>query len=48
MWGVHIMDLETREDSSNAFLWLFGGLALASSLFGALLLFRRRARFVRG
>ncbi len=42
MWGIHIMDLQTREDTSNAFLWVFGGLALISSLFGTALLFRRR------
>ena len=42
MWGIHIMDLQTREDTSNPFLWLFGGLALASSLLGTTLLFRRR------
>ena len=42
MWGIHIMDLQTREDTSNPFLWLFGGLALVSTLFGAALLFRRR------
>ena len=41
-WGLHIMDLQTREDSSNAFLWLFGTLALAMALLGAALLFRRR------
>ena len=42
MWGIHIMDLQTREDTSNPFLWLFGGLALVSSLLGTTLLFRRR------
>ncbi len=42
MWGIHIMDLQTREDTSNPFLWVFGGLALVSTLFGATLLFRRR------
>lgn len=42
MWGLHIMDPRTREDSSNLFLWMFGGFALISSLFGAVLLFRRR------
>ncbi len=42
MWGIHIMDLQTREDTSNPFLWLFGGLALVSTLFGSTLLFRRR------
>ena len=42
MWGLHIMDPRTREDTSNALLWLFGGLALASGLLGSVLLFRRR------
>ena len=42
MWGIHIMDLQTREDTSNPFLWVFGGLALLSALFGTVLLFRRR------
>lgn len=42
MWGLHIMDPRTREDTSNAFLWLFGGIALASGLLGSVLLFRRR------
>ena len=42
MWGLHIMDLQTREDTSNPFLWVFGGLALITSLFGGILLFRRR------
>jgi hypothetical protein len=41
-WGLHIMDLQTREDTSNPFLWLFGTLALALSLLGSVLLFRRR------
>ncbi len=42
MWGIHIMDLQTREDTSNPFLWVFGGLALLSALLGTALLFRRR------
>ena len=42
MWGLHIMDPRTREDTSNALLWLFGGIALASGLLGSVLLFRRR------
>ncbi len=42
MWGLHIMDLQTREDTSNPFLWVFGGLSLITSLFGGILLFRRR------
>jgi hypothetical protein len=46
-WGLHIMDLQTREDTSNAFLWLFGSLALILSLIGTVLLFRRRRARVR-
>ena len=42
MWGLHIMDPRTREDTSNVFLWLFGGIALVSCVFGTTLLFRRR------
>ncbi len=43
-WGLHIMDLQTREDTSNAWLWTFGGGALVSGLFGTVLLFRRRRK----
>ncbi len=42
MWGLHIMDLETREDTSHPILILFAALALAGSLLGCALLFRRR------
>ena len=42
MWGLHIMDPRTREDTSNVLLWLFGGIALASGLLGSVLLLRRR------
>ncbi len=42
MWGLHIMDPRTREDTSNWFLWVFGAAALGSCLLGGLLLFRRR------
>ncbi|MGH6787985.1 MAG: hypothetical protein ACREBO_14245 [Novosphingobium sp.] len=41
-WGLHIMDLQTREDTSHPWLWTFGGIALVSGLFGTVLLFRRR------
>jgi len=44
MWGLHIMDLQTREDTSNVFLWLFGALALGSAAIGSTLMFRRRTR----
>lgn len=42
MWGLHIMDPRTREETSNVLLWLFGGIALTSCLLGSVLLFRRR------
>jgi len=42
MWGLHIMDLQTREDSSHPVLIGFAGLAALGSLLGCALLFRRR------
>lgn len=42
MWGLHIMDLQTREDSHNPFVIVFGLLAFIGALLGAVLLFRRR------
>ena len=42
MWGLHIMDLQTREDSHNRFVIVFGLLALFGALLGTVLLFRRR------
>jgi hypothetical protein len=42
MWGLHIMDLQTREDSHNPFVIVFGLLALLGATFGTILLFRRR------
>lgn len=41
-WGLHIMDLQTREDSHHPVLILFAALALTGSLLGTTLLFRRR------
>lgn len=41
-WGLHIMDLQTREDSHHPILILFAVLALAGTLLGTTLLFRRR------
>lgn len=37
-WGLHIMDLETREDSHNAWLVLFGALSLVATLMALVLL----------
>jgi hypothetical protein len=44
LWGLHIMDLETRENAHNPWVWTLGGLAFVSSLMGTALLFRRRRR----
>ena len=42
MWGLHIMDLQTREDAHNPFTIAFGSLAFLGGLLGFVLLFRRR------
>ena len=42
MWGLHIMDLQTREDAHNPFTIMFGTLAFLGALLGFVLLFRRR------
>ncbi|WAT17978.1 PepSY domain-containing protein [Aurantiacibacter sp. MUD11] len=42
MWGLHIMDLETREDTSHPILILFAALGVIGSLLGCVLMFRRR------
>ncbi len=42
MWGLHIMDLQTREDTHHPLLIGFAALALASCVLGLTLLFRRR------
>lgn len=44
MWGLHIMDLQGREDSHHPVLMGFAGLAFAGSMMGVVLLFRRRKR----
>ena len=47
-WGLHIMDLSEREDTSHPILILFATLSLAGALIGIILLFRRRkARIAR-
>jgi PepSY-associated TM region len=38
MWGLHIMDLEGREDSSHLLLILFAGLAVVGTVIGLILL----------
>lgn len=42
VWGLHIMDLETREDTSHPILIIFAALGVAGSLLGCILMFRRR------
>lgn len=42
MWGLHIMDLSERENTSHPVLILFAALAVVGSLFGSILMFRRR------
>lgn len=42
MWGLHIMDLSEREDTSHPILILFAALALIGALLGSILMFRRR------
>lgn len=42
MWGLHIMDLQTREDTHHPLLILFAALATCGALIGCTLLFRRR------
>ena len=42
MWGLHIMDLQTREDTSHPILIVFAFLGVVGSLLGCILLFRRR------
>lgn len=40
-WGLHIMDLSEREDTSHPALILFAALSLAGALIGCVLMFRR-------
>lgn len=42
MWGLHIMDLQTREDTSHPILILFAALGVLGSLLGTILMFRHR------
>jgi uncharacterized iron-regulated membrane protein len=42
MWGLHIMDPQTREDTHNPFVIGFAVLAVIAALLGCILLFRRR------
>nr|WP_137678054.1 PepSY domain-containing protein [Parerythrobacter lutipelagi] len=42
MWGLHIMDLQEREDTSHPILILFAALGVIGALLGCILMFRRR------
>ncbi|MGB3796427.1 MAG: PepSY domain-containing protein [Alteraurantiacibacter sp.] len=42
VWGLHIMDLEAREDTSHPILIIFAALGVIGSLLGCALMFRRR------
>lgn len=42
MWGLHIMDLSEREDTSHPLLIAFAALSLTGALIGCVLMFRRR------
>lgn len=44
MWGLHIMDLQTREDTSHPILIGSAALALFGSILGFVLLFTRHSR----
>ena len=41
-WGLHIMDLSGREDTSHPVLIAFAALSLTGALIGCVLMFRRR------
>ncbi|MXO90610.1 PepSY domain-containing protein [Pontixanthobacter aquaemixtae] len=42
VWGLHIMDLETREDTHHPILVIFTALAVIGVILGTILMFRRR------
>jgi PepSY-associated TM region len=42
MWGLHILDPQTREDTSHPLLIGLAGLSVIGALLGCVLLFRRR------
>ena len=41
-WGLHIMDISEREDTSHPILILFAALGLTGAVIGCVLMFRRR------
>ncbi|WP_435417239.1 PepSY domain-containing protein [Parerythrobacter aurantius] len=42
LFGLHVMDLETREPGPNPWILVFSGLAIAGAVLGCILMFRRR------
>ncbi len=42
VWGLHIMDLQTREDTHHPILIFFALLSVIGALLGCVLMFRRR------
>jgi len=42
MWGLHIMDLETRENAHHPILLVFAALSVIGATLGCILMFRRR------
>ena len=47
MWGLHIMDLQTRDDTHHPILIVFASLATIGAMLGCVLLFRRRKAKIR-
>ncbi len=47
MWGLHIMDPQTREDTQNVFVIAFAVATLIGAALGSILLFRRRKARIR-
>jgi hypothetical protein len=47
MWGLHIMDLQTRENTHHPVLILFATIGFIMSVIGCVLMFRRRKTRVR-
>ena len=41
-WGLHIMDLSEREDTSHPILIIFAAISLTGAVIGCVLMFRRR------
>lgn len=48
LFGLHVMDLETREPGPNPWILVFSGLAIAGATLGCILMFRRRKARIAG